>query len=415
METPFIEFRDITKRFNGNTVLDKINLKIFEGQVTTIIGKSGSGKSVMLKLIIGLLSPDEGTILIKGQEISLLPRSERSACLHQVSYMFQNNALFDSMTAYENIAFPLQQTTSLSSGEIDAKVRERLKLAEITEMAHKYPAELSGGTQKRVALSRALITDPKIVLFDEPTTGQDIVRRNAILSMISEYQKKFGFTAVIISHDIPDVFFVSNRVLVLHEGEIAFEGTPEELDDFEHPFVDEFITSIEGFQERLTGLYSKRTFKMRYQSALNRKNLNETFVAILFTLPDFGILGETLGHAKGQGLIKALGNYINKHFGAVGGFSARQKRNQFITVLPFSDYSEAEQLIADFAADLREEGLASIEMDVLPDGECVEFLILAGFAEGRSGEDDISHVTGKAFDTQREIARVRCKKEMQLS
>lgn len=415
METPFIEFRDITKRFNGNTVLDRINLKIFDGQVSTIIGKSGSGKTVMLKLIIGLLSPDEGSILFRGEEISLLPEPERSSYFHQVSYMFQNNALFDSMTVYDNIAFPLQQTTSLSNKEIDAKVMERLRQADIMDMAPKYPSELSGGTQKRVALSRALITDPKIVLFDEPTTGQDVVRRNAILSMISEYQKKFGFTAVIISHDIPDVFFISNRILVLHEGNIAFEGTPEELDDFTHPFVDEFITSIEGFRERLTGLYSKRTFKMRYQSTLNKKHPNEIFVVILFNLPDFGVLCETLGHEKGQGLIRGLGNYINRHFGAVGGFSVRQKRNQFVTVLPFSDSSEADQLIADFAQELQEEGFAGIETDVLPDGECVEFRILAGFAEGRSGEDDISHITGKALSTQRDIARLQCKNERQGS
>ena len=168
----------------------------------------------------------------------------------KISYMFQNNALFDSMTVFENIALPLRQTTNLKKKEIESKVMSRIEQMELTDAAGKYPAELSGGMQKRVALARALVTDPAIVLFDEPTTSQDPIRRNIILSMIAHYRKQFGFTAVLISHDIPDVFFISDRILLLWEGKIAFNGTYEELSRLNHPMIDEFLKSIEGLQGR---------------------------------------------------------------------------------------------------------------------------------------------------------------------
>jgi phospholipid/cholesterol/gamma-HCH transport system ATP-binding protein len=272
MDKPLIEFKNVTKQYGNRTILDKVNLKIFEKHVTALIGKSGAGKSVLLKHIIGLLSPDDGTILFRGKPIAEMTRRERNGYLSQISYMFQNNALFDSMNVYENIALPLRQTTHLSRKEIDRKVRARIEQTELTEVADKYPTELSGGMQKRVALGRALVTNPKIVLFDEPTSGQDPIRKNAILSMIAEYQRKYNFTAVIISHEIPDIFYVSNSILVLYEGRIIFQGSPEELERFEHPFFDEFIESIGGLQKELTEPYSKRHFKVRYQTVLDRKS-----------------------------------------------------------------------------------------------------------------------------------------------
>src|SRR5512137_2539365 len=241
METPLIEFRDITKRFGTLTVLDKVNLQIYEGQVTTIIGLSGTGKSVLLKHIIGLLKPDEGEILFRGKPLGSMTRTEMMSRFAEMSYMFQDNALFDSMTVYENIALPLVETTSLGRAEIDDRVKARLEQTALLEAADKYPSEISGGMQKRVALARALVTDPKIVLFDEPTTGQDPVRKNAILGMIAQYQRSFGFTAILVSHEIPDVYFISNRILALYGKKIVFQGTPEELDEFDHPFKDEVI------------------------------------------------------------------------------------------------------------------------------------------------------------------------------
>ena len=154
----------------------------------------------------------------------------------------------------------------------------RIEQTELSEAANKYPSELSGGMQKRAALARALITDPQIVLFDEPTTGQDPVRKNAILSMIAQYQRKFGFTAILVSHEIPDVYFISNRILALYNRAIVFQGTPEELENFDHPFKDEVIHSLEGLQKELTGLYSKRQFKVLYHAQLKQKTLGKLTV-----------------------------------------------------------------------------------------------------------------------------------------
>lgn len=264
MKVPLIEFRNVTKSFGENVVLNAINLKIYENEITTIIGKSGTGKSVLLKHIIGLMIPDEGTIFFKGKPINGMKSREWDECRMQISYMFQNNALFDSMTVFENIALPLNQTSSLKKNEIEKRVMARIEQMELADVVNKYPAELSGGMQKRVALARALITDPAIVLFDEPTTGQDPVRKNAILSMIAHYRKQFGFTAVLISHDIPDIFYVSDRVLVLWERKVGFQGTFEELSQIDHPMMREFKNSIADLSDELTGELSKKMLRSRY-------------------------------------------------------------------------------------------------------------------------------------------------------
>ncbi len=252
MECPLIEFRNISKKFRDRVILDKIGLKIFEGQITVIIGKSGVGKSVLLKHIIGLLEPDEGDIFFHGKLIKEFSKKEWYFYLSRISYMFQNNALFDSLTVYENIALPLRQTTKMTEKEIALKVMARIEQIELLEDIYKYPAELSGGMQKRVALGRALVTDPEIVLFDEPTSGQDIMRKNAILSMISQYQKKLQFTAILVSHDLPEVLLISNRVLLLHNRRLVFQGTIKELNHFEHPFIDE-IRCIDDLRRQIIG------------------------------------------------------------------------------------------------------------------------------------------------------------------
>ena len=258
----------------------------------------------------------------------------------QISYLFQNNALFDSMTVFDNVALPLRQTTTLSPNEIEKKVMARIEQTELTEAAYKYPSELSGGMQKRVALARALVTDPKIVLFDEPTTGQDPIRKNAILGTIAHYRKKFGFTAVLVSHDIPDVFFISDRIIILWEGKVAFQGSYEESTRLNHPMAEEFLRSLEGFQDELTGLLSKQMFRARYAMTLNQRQTEKTVTAVLFSV-HFDLLSEALGPLAAAEVLKALGKYINTNFTALGGFSVRTHTGEILAILPYTDFQEA--------------------------------------------------------------------------
>ena len=410
MDTPLIEFKNVTKRFGEQTVLERVNLQIYEGQTTTIIGLSGSGKSVLLKHIIGLLEPDEGTILFRGKPLTEMKKSEIATSLSQISYMFQGNALFDSLTVYDNIALPLRETTNLKKAEIDRMVMARIEQTELAEAAHRYPSELSGGMQKRAALARALITDPRIVLFDEPTTGQDPVRKNAILSMIAQYQRKFNFTAIMVSHEIPDVYFISNRILALYDKTIVFQGTPEELGNFDHPFNDEVIGSLEGLQKELTGLYSKRQFKILNHVQLERRKSGESYCVVVFTLSDIDAIISSLGHDAAQEVIHSLGLYIDKHFGAIGGFSTRRKSNEFVTMLPFSDLVEAENILNAFVKDFQEQGIRDIWAETqkqAPSVKCVNFTIRAGIAQGQPIAE-IDAVIDSAESQQKEIGRLRC-------
>lgn len=410
MGTPLIEFRDVVKRFDTRTILDEVNLQIFEGEVTTIIGLSGAGKSVLLKHIIGLLKPDEGTILVRGKPLPTMKRGERDAYFAQISYMFQGNALFDSLSVYDNIALPLRETTNLSRKEIDQRVMARIDQAELTEVAFKYPSEISGGMQKRAALARALVTDPKIVLFDEPTTGQDPIRKNAILGMVAQYQRKFGFTAVLVSHEIPDVFFISNRILALYDRKIVFQGTPGELENFEHPFKDEVLRSIEGLEEELTGLHSRRQFKLRYQTQFKREALRETYAVAVFTLENLDEISRLLGHEAAQEAIRCMGVYIDKHFGVVGGFSTRHSIDEFVTVLPYSDLAEAAILLEEFGKEFCDQGVRAVQTAALrkrasPEG--VEVIVLAGLARGQPIVE-LESIIEFAKYQQREIGRLQC-------
>lgn len=228
--------------------------------------------------------------------------------------------------------------------------------------------------------------------------------------MIAEYQKKFDFTAVLISHDIPDVFFISNQILALYDKKIVFQGTPEEFEEFDHPFYDEIVTSLENLQQELTGLHSKRQFKVRYQTDLARRNGHEHFVVVIFTLEDLERIIDNLGHEATQSGIRTMGDYINKHFGAVGGFSVRRSINQFGTVLPFSDLEEAERILADFTRDFRKNGLIDIEnaaRKVNPSVSCFEFSISAGLSRGNPNVELETIMEFAEFKSQ-PIAQFQC-------
>lgn len=242
-----IELVQIHKRFGSQTVLNGLNLQVPTGKITAVIGPSGEGKSVMLKHMIGLLQPDQGDVRVNGQSIVGLRRSQLNAVREKFAMVFQNAALFDSMTVYENVAFPLEEKTSLSRNEIADRVAVALQEVGLKNVNHKYPDELSGGMKKRVGLARALLLEPEVVLFDEPTTGLDPVIRRAIHQLIKETQHKFGFTAVIVSHDIPDIFDVADQVAMLYQGEILQFGSPAEIQASDNPVVRQFISgSLEG-------------------------------------------------------------------------------------------------------------------------------------------------------------------------
>ena len=249
MKQPLIQFINVKKSFGTNHVMQGVNLSIFKGEITAIIGKSGCGKSVLLKHIIGLMTQDSGDILVFGQSLASIDKKRSKLFKKKLSYMFQENALFDFLNVFDNIALPLSEKSSLKKDEIRDRVMMRMEQLEIENTGTKFPAELSGGMKKRVALARALVTDPDVVLFDEPTTGLDPVRKHAVHSMIQEYQKKFGFTGVVVSHEIPEIFEITQRVAMLDNGRILFQGSPDDIVKSDIEEVTSFINGKVNFRD----------------------------------------------------------------------------------------------------------------------------------------------------------------------
>ncbi|HIJ81643.1 MAG TPA: ABC transporter ATP-binding protein [Desulfuromonadales bacterium] len=239
--------RDLHKSFGPQKVLNGLNLDIPDGRITAIIGPSGEGKSVLLKHLIGLLQPDSGDVTVDGESIVGLSRSQLNRIREKFGMLFQNVALFDSMTVFENVAFPLQEKTKLPADEIRMRVMAALEAVGLKNVEHKMPDELSGGMKKRVGLARAVVPNPAIILFDEPTTGLDPIIKRAIHQLIKDTHARFGFTAVIVSHEIPDIFDVAQHVAMLFRGEILQCGTPDEIMQSDHPVVRQFISgSLDG-------------------------------------------------------------------------------------------------------------------------------------------------------------------------
>ena len=238
---PIIELANVHKSFNGQKVLDGLNLRIEAGRITVIIGKSGGGKSVLLKHMIGLVKPDEGEVLVENVDISRLNDRELNNVRKNFGMLFQSAALFDSMTVGENVAFPLREHTKLSKNDINEIVERKLREVGLKDVLHKVPSELSGGMQKRVGLARALALSPKIILFDEPTTGLDPITADAIDRLIVDTQKHTNATCVVISHDIESTFKIAHTIAMLYCGEIIEVGTPEAIKSSRDLALQQFI------------------------------------------------------------------------------------------------------------------------------------------------------------------------------
>jgi phospholipid/cholesterol/gamma-HCH transport system ATP-binding protein len=236
-----IRVTDLHKSFGGQEVLKGVNLEFVSGKITTIIGTSGCGKTVLLKHLNALLLPDKGAVFVDSVDITRLGQKELYEIRGRFGVLFQGAALLDSMTIFDNVAFPLREKTKTSETEIQKRVDERLEQVGLEGMGYKFPAELSGGMKKRAGLARALVTNPEIVLFDEPTTGLDPILATSIHQLIARTQQAFGFTGVVVSHTIPQVFDISDYVAILANGVIEEAKTAKEFLASTNPIVQQFI------------------------------------------------------------------------------------------------------------------------------------------------------------------------------
>lgn len=232
----------VEKTLGGQRVLQGIDLSIPTGKLTTIIGRSGEGKSVLLKHMIGLLQPDRGEVWVGDVEISRLKGSKLNDVRKRFAMLFQSAALFDSLTVFDNVAFPLREKLRMKGLEVSKRVEEKLEQVGLKGMGHKFPAELSGGMRKRAGLARALVMEPEIILFDEPTTGLDPLMVKSIHDLIVTTQRRFGFTAVMVSHEIPEIFGISDWVAMLQRGKIALMAPASEFQQTTDAEIREFIS-----------------------------------------------------------------------------------------------------------------------------------------------------------------------------
>ena len=240
---PFVEFVDVSKAYGTKQVLRGANLKVYRGEVLVILGGSGSGKSVTLRHMLGLEAPDAGRIIVEEEDITDLPEEELYRVRKKFGMLFQGGALFDSMTVFENIAFPLREHTEMSEEEIQRAVHEKLELVNLPNAESLMPVDLSGGMRKRVGLARSIVLDPKMILYDEPTTGLDPITAQKINELIIDLQSKLNVTSVVVTHDIQSAFSVGDRIAFLNSGVFEWMGTMEAARDSEHPVLREFFRS----------------------------------------------------------------------------------------------------------------------------------------------------------------------------
>ena len=236
-----IKIIDLKKSFNSKKVLDGTNLEIEKGKITVIIGRSGEGKSVLIKHIIGLLKPDSGQILLDGQDITKMTERELNEVRRRFGMLFQGAALFDSLTVGENVAFPLREHAGMPEADLKKVIKEKLRLVGLKDVENMMPADLSGGMKKRVGLARAIAMDPEIVLFDEPTTGLDPVMSDNVATLILDTQRNLKTTYIVITHDIPLTYKIADKVAMLHEGKIVEQGNVEYVKSSVNPILRQFV------------------------------------------------------------------------------------------------------------------------------------------------------------------------------
>lgn len=238
---PFVEFIDVHKAYGTKQVLRGATLKVHRGEVLVILGGSGTGKSVTLRHMLGLEAPDEGRVLVEEEDITDLGEEELYRIRKKFGMLFQSGALFDSMTVFENVAFPLREHTDMTEEEIARAVREKLELVNLPNTEQLMPVDLSGGMRKRVGLARAIVLDPKVILYDEPTTGLDPITSQTINDLIIDLQAKLNVTSIVVTHDIHSAFSVGDRIAFLHKGVFEWVGSMDDARETEHPILREFL------------------------------------------------------------------------------------------------------------------------------------------------------------------------------
>ncbi|MBP1671949.1 MAG: transporter ATP-binding protein [Bacteroidetes bacterium] len=241
-ENQIIEVKDLKKGFGSQKVINNVSLQLFEGENLVVLGKSGSGKSVLIKCIVRLLTPDEGEIKVFGEDMGSLNRDALGEMRKKIGFLFQSGALYDSMTVKQNLEFPLRRMKkNLTSKEIDKKIDEALENVGLSDALNKMPSQLSGGMRKRISLARTIVADPLIILYDEPTTGLDPATSDEISVLINDIQKRYKTSSLIITHDIECARATANRLIMLHEGEIYMEGDLEKFEKSKDTLIESFF------------------------------------------------------------------------------------------------------------------------------------------------------------------------------
>lgn len=242
MDAPLVQIERLHKSFNGLQVLSGVDITIHRGESIVIIGQSGCGKSVLIKHVIRLLEPDEGRVVFDGQDLAELDTKQITSVRQQIGMLFQSAALFDSLSVAENVGLGLKESRRYNDASIKEIVHEKLDMVGLSGAAEKSPAELSGGMRKRVGLARAIADTPELLLYDEPTTGLDPIRADMIDDLIVELNRKLNVTSIAVTHDMKSAFKIANRIIMLYEGKVEFDGTPDEIRTSDNPVVKQFIT-----------------------------------------------------------------------------------------------------------------------------------------------------------------------------